>query len=274
MESQNFSSTDGIGRLLSLGALVVSLGGGFLLYQDNQQLRAKLSETATSPADGYEEFAEGWDTKLVGALSEFDKRANDSIQKFDSVREARNRLASAANQGQGVAGDGLSQADVEALIEKAMGTLKVATPEPELQVATLVMSPTSDGSPPLPAIRNVGSVDAEIKAVRFKPKKGSEFVVEKRPQVSKGDVIIEFSPENNLNPKTIGAHRFYQRDYILPEQVVPANTTVPVLIEIRANNRHLDWGMKGDLELEYQDGRSVRISEAQAIFVPDPEETA
>ena len=83
--------------------------------------------------------------------------------------------------------------------------------------------------------------------------------------------MIEFDPSHNLDVG--GYHKFYERKYIVPEQIVPPKKKVNVVIEIRANGKHLDWGIVGDLELEYQDGRTIVIPAARAIFVADEEET-
>ena len=272
MESRSVNVSDGISRFLGLGALVLCLGGGGYLYQANQQLKSELATLSATPnnPEAYQQFADEWDQKLTSALTEFNKRANESKNKFDEAREARNRLVNAAQQQSG----GLTQAEVKELIKAQLAQLQLPESAPELLVATTVKRPVDGETLSLPSIRNVGTVDAEIRAARFKPKKGSEFVVKSSPRSSDRDqVVIEYVPNHNKDATVEGAHRFYERTYILPEQVVAQNKTAEVVVEIRANNRHLDWGMAGDLELEYQDGRTVLIPNARAIFVPDPEET-
>lgn len=272
MATRSVSVTDSISRFVGMGALILSLGGGFYLYQDNQQLKtevAKLSDVPNNP-EGFQQFVKSWDEKLTNTLGEFEKQADGAVKEFDAAREARNRIFQAATEQT----SGLSRSEVEELIKQQLAQLSLPEPAPELRVATSVMRPSSEATPPMPSIRNVGNVAAEIRAARFKPRKGSEFVVEGLPKAADDEhVVIEFGPEHNQGATIEGAHRFYERSYILPEQVVPKNKTVQVTIEIRANNRHLDWGMTGDLELEYQDGRTVLISNARAVFVPDPEAT-
>ena len=277
MASQNVSVTDGISRFLGVGALVVAIGSGFYLYQQNQQLRSDLANVSTAPdnPEAYQEFVKDWDVKLTHALTEFNKQADTATKEFDAAREARNRIFKAATeQGDTQETGGLTESKVEDLIKSQIAELRLPAPEPELRTATTVLRPSDDGALPNPSIRNVGDVDAEIAAARFRPRKGSEFVVKSLPKTDEQDqVVIEFGPDHNVGATIEGAHRFYERTYILPQQVVGQKRTVKVMIEIRANNRHLDWAMMGDLELEYQDGRTVLVPNACAVFVPDPEET-
>lgn len=285
MKSPNEVVTDNISRLLGVAALIVAVAGGYYLWQQNQQLEKQLTELPPTPGDAeaYQAFVKTWDEKLSGALTEFGKQADAATKEFDAAREARNRIFDAANKQ--VAG--LSQEDVEGLIAdkvvglvadsitKEMGQLKLPQPEPELRLATTVLRPREDGALPIPSVRNVGAATAEIVAVRFQPRKGSEFVVKRLPMVAEeGQLVVEFGPEHNQGATMEGAHRFYERSYVvLGGQEIASNETVKVSIEIRANNRHLDWGMMGDLELEYQDGRTVLIPNACAVFVPDPDKT-
>ena len=282
MASQNVSVSDSISRILGVGALLVAIGGGFYLYQENQQLRSDLANVSTAPDDpeAYQKFVQAWDGKLTHALTEFNKQADTATKEFDAAREARDRIFQAAMEQEGAEKEGteevgrLSQTEVEDLIKDQIAALRLPAPEPELRTATTVLRPSEDGALPIPSIRNVGDVDAEIVAARFRPRKGSEFVVKSMPLADEeNQVVIQFGPDHNVGATIEGAHRFYERTYVLPQQVVAQKQTVKVTIEIRANNRHLDWAMMGDLELEYQDGRTVLIPNACAVFVPDPEET-
>ena len=245
MQSRNSFVVDGIGRILGLGALVLAIGGGLYLYQQNQQLSAELTKlsAASSGSEAFETFAADWDQKLTSALVEFNKRANESKEEFDAAREARNRIF---NEAEAQRTDGLSETQVKGLIADQIALLQIPSPAAELKVARTVMKPIGDAKPPLPAVRNVGNEDAEIVAARFKPTKGSEFVNKADSRTSSDErVVIEYAPDHNQDATIKGAHRFYERTYPLPLVVVRKDTMMEVSIEIRANNRHLGLGDAG-----------------------------
>ena len=263
MESRHQS--DGIGRILSLLAILVALGSAVFLYQDNQGLKTELA-TIKSDQKGPAVIQE-WNEKLAALLNEFETQKKDALDGFDAAREARNRIVEAA---MAETDPGLSREEVERIVA---AKIESATAEPDLRPAVTVAKPTAEGEFAPVVVKNVGSADAEIKTARFRPKPGGQFMVKTPREPGPNDVVIEFDPRHNEKTKESGAHKFYERTYILLEQIVTAKTSAQVSIEIYANGRHLDWGMEGDLELEYQDGRTVLIRDARAIFVADKEET-
>ena len=274
MLSQSVAVSDSVSRWLAVGAIVVSIGSAVLLYQDNQRLKtelATLKETSsnTSPA-AFESFADEWDKKLLNALTEFEKLADESTKKFDAARMARNRIAEEATETSGVS---LTRSEIEDIVATQIDKRQLAPlAMAELVVPQVVLRTTNNVD--FPQIRNVGDLDAEIIAARFKPQKDGVFRVKGPIPEADQRVVIEFEPGDNKGAIQDGGHRFYERRYDFPEQVVPKQSSAEVSIEIRANGRHLDWGLRGTLELDYQDGRTVLIPEARAIFVPDQESTA
>lgn len=270
MESRHVSVADGISRILSLLAILVALGSAVFLYQDNQRLKTDLASIKSSPTDPevFKTHAEEWDKKLRSALAEFVERANTVTTQFDKAREARNEIMSAATD----LAPGVGEQRVREIVDMMLADLELPNAEPELIVAQTVMRPGKNGERPIPKIRNAGNVEAEIRIARFKPTQGSVFAVQSPVELEEDHVVIEFDPSHNLGADP-GYHRYYERTYLFPEQVVPSKKTVQVTIEIQANGEHLDWGMTGDLELEYQNGNTVLIPNARAIFVADKEKT-
>ena len=271
MESRHVAVADGISRFLGLGALIVSLGSSLFFYQENQKLKQQIAEGTTDDPNNLASIAATWNTKFATQVDEFDIRASEALKKFDKAREARNRIVDAATN---LPASGLTKLEVDDFITARLAELSaVDEAGPDLRLATSVFYPSEEGGLPIPSIRNTGNQEAEIRLARFTPRKGSEFKIQARPSADNDLIVIEFTPENNHGATVQGAHRLYERAYLTPELTIPVKKTAKVSIEIRANNRHLDWGMMGELELEYQDGRTVQIPNARAFFVPDPEET-
>lgn len=269
MESRHVSVADNMSRFLSLLAIVAALGSSVFLYQSNQRLKTELAKISSAPTDPavFQKHADKWDKKLTDALDEFGNRAEVATSKFDQAREARNKIMRTATDMSGV-----NEVEVKELVSKMLADLALPTPEPELVVANTVMRPSEAGDLVLPRVRNTGNAEAEIRAVRFKPKQGSVFAVKEPIQPNEDQVVVEFDPIHNLGADP-GFHRYYERSYNFPELVVPEKKMVDIVIEIRANGEHLDWGMMGELELEYQNGRTVLIPGARAVFVADKENT-
>jgi len=252
--------SDGVSRILSLIAILAAIGSAVFLYQDNQKLKADLASLKGSDLTSQ---ANEWDKTLTTALDEFKVRSETYLNDFDKARVARNQLVDQADS------QLLTLADVEAVVKKHI----VAKPilPPNLRLTQTVIKPV-DGVDSAPVmIANDGGVLAEIVAARFLPTPNSQFKSDLPPEPDADQVVIRFSSVHN-KPTKANHHRLYERQYLAPEQVVAPDDTVRVSVEI-AIDKHVDWGMKGQLELEYQDGRTLRIPAVEAIFVPEKVET-
>lgn len=260
MSSRHIPVSDGVSRFLSMFALVAAIGSAVFLYQENQKLRADLETLKSS--DKFVQYANEWDKSLTGALEEFKTRANKSLDGLEAERIARKDVFDPANASM------LTRADVEDIVSQHIVAKPMLTPN--LRIQQTAMKPL-DGSAAPVMIANDGGIHAEIVAARFVPALQSQFKTD-LPAVPHADqIVVRFSPSHN-NPTKANHHRMYERRYLVPEQAIAPDSTAKVSVEI-ANNKHVDWGMKGKLELEYQDGRTLTIPSVEAIFVPEKVET-
>lgn len=272
MEPRRIMASDGISRILSLLSILVAVGALFYLMQENQKLKTELT-TITEKINGEdgEGISQDWDTKFTSALSEFEGRAQKSLDKFDSARDARNKIVDAYTQSSDV---GVSRKEVADMIAEGLSQVEnanLAAQEPPLRVAQLSVKPTSDADANLVAITNVGTSSAEIVAALFRPTKDGQRKVPLATAAdsSAGHVIIWFSPEDNKATEQ-GRHSAYKRSYIIPEQIDP-ESTVKLSVEIH-DGTHIGWGLEGELDLEYDDGKKLTVP-VRAIFVKSKSET-
>ena len=258
MSSRHIPTADGVSRFLSMIAILAAIGSAVFLHNENQKLKADLAKLQGSDPDAFVSHASQWDKDLTGALDEFKVRADKHLKEFDQARIARNDIANQVDM------QTLTLADVEDLINERLPS------PPNLRVAQTALKPLDGSSAPM-MIANDGGIVAEIIAARFVPTLNSQFETD-LPQAPGADqVVIRFSKGHN-NPTKANHHRLYERRYLLPEQAVNPNRTAKVSVEI-ANNKHVEWGMKGQLELEYQDGRTLTIPSVEAVFVPEKVKT-
>lgn len=272
MERGNGPYVDGIGRSLSVLALLVAIGGGYLLYAENQALKAELESTKGSAGtdEAAQAFNERWDQELTTALSQWKADAQKALDLAEEARGERNQLVANA------------VSDLEAYRTKLAGQLtalveqRVDKPEPvpsapRLLLAESRLRPAGEGANYV-VVRNDGTAAAEIQSVVFRPRLNGQFVVTEETRDSTPDdcIVLRFSPGDNKNGGADGKHSDYEK-FVFGESI-PAAESANVAIEIR-NSKHIDWGWEGELEIDYNGAEHLVVPNVRAIFVASEDET-
>lgn len=267
MERRTGPITDGISRFLGILAILVSVGVAIFLYKENQTLKTELGLLKV----GATEFNQNWDAQLTQAMTDFKTEANAALKKDDAAHAARNRIFNDT-----IAQLNKGQVDVEAIVDRKIAQLKSLAAAPLLRIAESRMSPIGEGDVNYVVIANDGDAEAEIEAVAFRPKKDGQFrITSERKMAENTDrLLIEFAPFDN-KATTPGRHGNYERTYLVPSKFIPGRSSVGLVVEIQSPDDadHRGWGWEGELELKYDNGKSL-ITPIRAIFVAGETDTA
>ena len=264
MERRKGPVVDGVSRFLGLLAIVAGLGGGFVLYQENQQIKSQLAELQGSTTN-YEEaksFNEKWDKQLTGAMDDFKTRANAALE-LDAEANLKRQEAFTSEMAELLA----DRMKLDAMQQRVAQVENIIT-APRLLVAENRLRPRTDGSSVQSVvIANEGESDAIIRAARFRTRVGGQFELEKPLTMEPNPeaLAIEFLPTDN-DAQTLGRHRDYQHTFLAVQPLIQRFQSTPLQVTIR-DSRHVGWGWEGQLELEYQDGRILVVPGVRALFV-------
>lgn len=277
MERRRGPVVDGMSRILSTLAILLGIGGGLFLYQENQTLKeevAKLQGTdyagvASKVQADAAKFNLEWGNQLQGSLDAFGTQAANEIKRIQQSEELKEIVSQLERDRMDLqqAEDGL----------RALQDLQAFVYAPKLRVArTSGMFAGID--PNFVKINNEGLIPAEIAAVSFHPQQNGQFKTTEDEVRAATDrltdnqsVVIEFTNDHNRSEKREqGLHRHYERAYQEGEKQFPGNKTVPLSVLIY-NSDHRGWGWKGAMEIVYANGRSLFVPGVRAVFVPtDP----
>ena len=298
MERRRGPVVDGISRVLSLFAVLAGISGGYLLYNENQQIKQELAKVSVGSLD----------SDLSGGIAAaVDPTGNDSVEV--SPDESSEDVGSATGNPQTRSPFNRSSFEqelthIKADFEQALNQFKLDANatlkrddeansartrilladrmdlarlrERVEEIKDIVMVPRltvppvesrAKGSYPPARVTNEGPADALVQSATFRTRDGEQFATKDAMNVPDDDtLVLDFFPEDNKSP-IAGRHTDYEREFGA-DTVIPSNGTVNVVIQIH-NPRHVGWGWLGDLDITYDDGREITIPAARAVFVAD-----
>lgn len=285
MERRRGSIVDGTSRFLSTLAILLGIGGGFFLYQENQTLKEQvgLLQTNTGQQEAstfYEdarEFKDEWNDRLITSLNKFKEQTDDVVRRENEERSKRTEELNTIVDQLRRDRVGLEQT------AKSVSDLQTFVYAPKLQLAR-TSGRFGAVDPNFVMINNEGLAPADVVSVAFHPQPNGHFktsVEELRAATArmsdKQAVVIEFSKANNRSAeKGGGLHSHYERAYQQGEKTFPGNRTVPLSVMIY-NSEHVGnnggWGWEGTMEIVYANGRSLFVPSVRAVFVPEATDT-
>lgn len=267
MEQRRGSTVDVISRLLGVLAICLGLGGSYFFYQENVQLKSQIAElTGSESAVDFEsakKFNEEWDQQLRAALDDFKSQGNEAIQMVSDANQEHSRKFQVELAE--LEADRLDLQQLDTRVQSIQGIVMA----PRLRTAEARLSPTGSGDAAYRLIANDGASDAKILTARFRTMRGGQFPVESpiSMQPAADRLLIDFSPAHNTS-KDLTRHRDYERTYLDQALIVPEGERVAIEVVIQ-NDRHVGWGWTGELELEYDNGRTLVVPDVRAVFVPE-----
>lgn len=267
MEQRRGSTVDVISRFLGVLAICLGLGGSYFFYQENVQLKSQIAELSGSAEsvdfEAAKTFNAEWDKQLRAALEDFRRQGNETIQMVSDANQEHTRKFQVE-----LAELEADRLDLQQLDDRVHSIQSIVL-APRLRTAEARLSPTGTGDATYRVIANDGAADARILTARFRTLQGGQFPVEEPISMkSVADrLMIDFSPVHNTS-KDVTRHRDYERTFLDEPLIVPQGDRVAIDVVIQ-NDRHVGWGWTGELELEYDNGRTLVVPDVRAVFVPE-----